>query len=350
MMMRYVIKRLLLLIPTLLLILLTNFAIVHVAPTGPVETQLAKIASEQHALNQQGFLIAQQVRYQGKDGLSDEMIDELHARFGFDKPAHERFWLMLKNYATFELGQSFFQGQSVASLLAQKLPISLAFGGLSLLVMYGAGVLLGVLKARFDGSLFDKLTALLLATVYALPVFLVALVLMVLFAGSRFWHIFPMQVVFAENFGRLPWYEQLTVAVYQLTLPVIASSLSGVASIAYLSKFGVLAEFGQPYVLAAKARGLTIGQIIYGHVIKNALMAVVAQMPMVVVGVLFAGNFLVEVIFGIDGLGRLGFEAVLSRDYPVMFGVLYVFTLISLLTQLLFDGLYCLLDPRISYH
>lgn len=347
--MRYLIKRLLLVLPTLFLILLTNFAIVHVAPTGPVEEQLVKIVNEQRTLNQQGFLMAQQVQYQGKDGLSDEMIDELNRRFGFDKPAHERFVLMLKNYATFELGQSFFKGQSVASLLMQKLPISLAFGALSLLVMYGVGVMLGILKARFDGSLFDRFTALMLAIFYALPVFLVALLLMVLFAGSRFWHIFPMQVAFDENFGQLAWYEQLKTGVYQLALPVIASSLSGVASIAYLTKFAVLVEFAQSYVMAAKARGLQIGQIIYGHIAKNTLVAVAAQMPMVVVGVLFAGNFLVEVIFGIDGLGRLGFEAVMSRDYPVMFGVLYMFTLISLLTQLLFDGLYQLIDPRINY-
>lgn len=342
--MNYILKRLLLVVPTLFLVLLANFAIVHIAPSGPVEEQLAKISQSQ---NQQGFALSQQISYQGMDGLSGEMIAELNARFGFDKPVGERFGLMIKNYATFELGQSCFKGQSVASLLVEKLPVSFAFGVLSLMVMYGLGVSLGVLKAHIDGSLFDKISALVLATFYALPVFLVALVLVVLFASTRFWQIFPMQV--AWTFEGLGWYESFKAGVYQLTLPVLASSLSGVASIAYLTKFSLLTEFNQPYVLASKARGLTQWQILYSQVFKNALLAVASQMPMVVVGTLFMGNFLIEVIFGIDGLGRLGFEALISRDYPVMFGVLYVFTLISLLTQLVFDVCYQWLDPRISY-
>lgn len=342
--MNYVLKRLLLVVPTLFLVLLANFAIVHIAPSGPVEQQLAKISQSQ---SQQGFALSQQISYQGMDGLSGEMIAELNTRFGFDKPVGERFGLMIKNYATFELGQSFFKGQSVASLLLEKLPVSFAFGVLSLVVMYGLGVLLGVLKAHFDGSLFDKISALVLATFYALPVFLVALVLVVLFASARGWQIFPMQV--AWTFEGLGWYESFKAGVYQLTLPVLASSLSGVASIAYLTKFSLLAEFNQSYVLSAKARGLTQWQILYSQVFKNALLALATQMPMVVVGTLFMGNFLIEVIFGIDGLGRLGFEALTSRDYPVMFGVLYVFTLISLLTQLVFDVCYQWLDPRISY-
>ena len=345
--MAYIIKRLVFILPTLFLILLTNFAIVHIAPTGPVEEQIAKINNE--TLNAQGFLLSKQVQYQGKEGLSDEMVQELNVRFGFDKPVYERFWLMMSNYVRFDLGQSFFKGQSVASLIGQKLPISLAFGGLTLLVMYGFGVALGVLKARFDGTLFDKMSAFILAVLYSLPVFLVALLLMVLFAGSRFWQIFPMQVAFSEGFVELAWWVQVKTVLHQLTLPVMASALGGIASIAYLTKFSIMSELSSDYVLAAKARGLSQGQIIYGQVFKNAVVAVLAEMPMTLVGVLFAGNFLVEVIFGIDGLGRLGFEAVASRDYPVMFGVLYIFTLIAMIVQLIFDILYKILDPTISY-
>lgn len=347
--MKYVIKRLVLMVPTLFFILLVNFAIVHIAPTSPVEEQIAKITSEQHALSSQGFALTQQIHYQGKEGLSDTMIQELNTRFGFDKPVTERFWLMIRQYMQFDLGQSFFRGQPVASLIAQKLPISLAFGTLSLLMMYGLGVLLGLFKARFDGLLFDKVSAVILAIFYCLPVFLVALFLMVLLAGGRFWQIFPMQVTLPDDFVGLSLWVKTKILLYQLTLPAIASSLSGIASIAYLTKFALVNEQSSSYVLAAKARGLTTGKIFYQQMLKPAMLAVYAEMPMTVVGVLFAGNFLVEVIFGIDGLGRLGFEAVASRDYPVMFGVLYVLTLVGMLVQLVFDLWYKVLDPRISY-
>lgn len=341
----YVLKRLALMLPTLFLILLTNFAIVQIAPTGPVERQIAKINETQKALTAQGF----QVRYQGQAGLSDEMIQELNVRFGFDEPAPKRFWLMVQNYARFELGQSFFKGQSVASLIGEKLPMSMMFGTLTLFTMYVFGVLFGILKARFDGTLFDRLSAVFLAMAHAVPVFMVSVLLLVLFAGSRFWQIFPLQVSFGDEFVALSWFGKLKEVLYQFTLPVMASSLSGIASIAYLTKFSIQAQLTQGYVKNATAQGLSQSTIIKHHVLKNALLPIMSDMPMAVVGVIFAGNFLVEVIFGIDGLGRLGYEAVANRDYPVMFGVLYVFTLVGIVAQLVFDVLYHVIDPRVNY-
>lgn len=346
--MSYLIKRLAIMIPTLVVILLANFVIVQSAPTGPIQTELVNIEQQQQVLAHQGFTLAKHIQYQGHDGMSEQMIQELTVRFGFDKPAHERFLMLLKNYATFELGQSFFKGQSVASLIGEKLPISLVFGGITLVVMYGFGVMIGGLKTYGDGGVFDKLTTVILAVGYAIPVFMVAVLLIVVFAGSRYWQIFPMQVNLS-GIEQHSFFAQITTLCHQLFLPVLASSLGGVASIAYLTKFSLSHQLSQSYVLGAKSRGLTQRQILSTQVFKNALLPIMAEMPMAVVGVVFVGNFLVEIIFGIDGMGRLGFDAVISRDYPVMFGVLYVFTLISMVVQLVFDVLYQLIDPRVSY-
>lgn len=339
----YVLKRLGLMIPTLFLILGLNFMLVHLAPTSPMHTELVKIHEQSVALSKSTKMPS----YQGADGLSDEMMTELSVRFGFDKPVHERFGMMVKNYASFDLGQSFFKGQSVATLIKDKLPITMIFGGLCLLVMYGVGVGVGVAKAMSNGRAFDKVSTLVLALLYAVPSFVVGVALLVLFAGGRFWQIFPMQVGF--DVADLPTFQKITTALYELFLPVMASSLAGVAGIAYLTKFSLLYEQNQPYVKLALSQGFGKYQILKNELFKNAMLPVVSEMPMVVVSMLFFGNFIMEVIFGIDGLGRLGYEAMMSRDYPVMFGLLYVFTLIGMVAQLIFDMGYRRLDARIMY-
>ncbi|MDO4896662.1 MAG: ABC transporter permease subunit [Moraxella sp.] len=332
--------------PTLFLILGLNFVIVHLAPTSPIHTELAKIHTEQTALSQSmgsvgGF------RYQGADGVSDEMMAQLSVRFGFDKPMHERFFMMVKNYMSFELGKSFFKGQTVLSLIKEKLPMSMMFGLLCLCVIYGMGVGLGVAKAYHDGRAFDKITTVLLALMYAVPSFVVGVGLLVLFAGGRFWQIFPMQV--SLQMEGLSFLHKISMAVYELFLPVMASSLSGVAGVAYLSKFSLLHEKNQPYVKLLKAQGFGGRQMLGQGLLKNALLPVMSEMPMAVVGLMFFGNFIMEVIFGMDGVGRLAYEAMMSKDYPVMFGLLYVLTLLAMVVQLVFDVWYRLLDPRVRY-
>lgn len=343
--MSYILKRLALMVPTLFLILLINFVIIQIAPGGPVEQQLAKIQAEQQSLAAQGFALAQ--HYQGSQGLSAQMMAELNTRFGFDLPADERFWLMVKNFAQFEFGQSFFQGQSVMDLIVQKLPISLAFGALSLLVAYGFGVMIGMYKVQVHGSAKDHLMMVILSVLHALPVFMMAVLLLVLFAGV--WQIFPIQGVVSPNFEQLSVWAKAADVLWHLTLPVLASSVGSIAGIAYLTKFSVMNELSSSYVLAMRARGLSKRRILYTQVFKNALLPIVSGLPLAVVGVLFSGNFLIEVIFGIDGLGRLAYDAVVQRDYPLMFGILYIFTLLGMAVQLIFDVLYVLIDPRVDF-
>lgn len=342
-MMMYVLKRLGLMIPTLFLILGLNFTLVHLAPTSPIHTELVNIHHQTLALSQS----TKMPMYQGADGLSDEMAVELNQRFGFDRPAHERFGLMIKNYLVFDLGVSFFKGQPVATLIKDKLPMTLMFGGLCLVVMYGVGVGVGVTKAMYDGRMVDRVSTVVLAFFYAVPSFVLGVSLLVLFAGGRFWQWFPMQVAF--DVANLPFLQKITTALYELFLPVIAGSLSGVAGVAYLTKFSLLHEKNQPYVKLAKSQGFSDGQILKNELFKNAMLPVVSDMHMVVMGMLFFGNFIMEVIFGIDGLGRLGYEAMVSRDYPVMFGLLYVFTLLGMMVQLIFDVKYQYLDARVIY-
>lgn len=337
----YILKRLSLIPPTLIMILTLNFIIVQLAPTGPIDTALTQIHNQQMALSAHTGGI-----YQGADGLNDAMIDELNAQFGFDKPIYERYWSMLSDYIRLELGRSFFKGQNVSSLISEKLPISLAFGVYCLLLVYGFGFIIGMAKVYYHGRAFDKFSSIGLSLAYAVPSFIMGLLLLIAFTGGRYWHIFPMQVSLStaditwSNIGRI---------IYELTLPAIAASLAGIASVAYLAKYSIQAELDKPYIIHAHAQGVGRWQLIQTHVLKNALLPILSEMPTVVVGVLLGGHLLMEILFGIDGLGRLGYEAVIDRDYPVMFGVLYIFTLAGMALQLLFDVLFALIDPKIRY-
>lgn len=344
---KYILKRLLLIIPTLFLILLTNFAIVQSAPGGPVEQKISQIEAEQKHSSTQTQLST--TTYQGSRGLSPDMVEAIKKQYGFDKSAPERFWLMLTSYAKGDFGTSFFKGKPVAQLILDKMPVSISLGLWSTLLIYLIAVPLGIAKARRHNSLMDKTTALLLAVSYAVPVFVLAVVLLVMLAGGSYWQIFPLQGLVSENFDKLSTFGKIKDYFWHLALPITASTIGGFAGLAYLTKFSFMEELNKQYVLTARSKGLSEKKVLYGHVFRNAMMIIIAGLPSAIVGIFFTGNFLIEVIFNLDGLGRLGFEAIGQRDYPVIFGTLFIFTLMGLILQLISDVTYHLIDPRIDF-
>ena len=344
---KYILKRLLLIIPTLFLILLTNFAIVQSAPGGPVEQKISQIEAEQKQGATQTQLST--TTYQGSRGLSPDMVEAIKKQYGFDKSAPERFWLMLTNYAKGDFGTSFFKGKPVSQLILDKMPVSISLGLWSTLLIYLIAVPLGIAKARRHNSLMDKTTALLLAVSYAVPVFVLAVVLLVMLAGGSYWQIFPLQGLVSENFDKLSTFGKIKDYFWHLALPITASTIGGFAGLAYLTKFSFMEELNKQYVLTARSKGLSEKKVLYGHVFRNAMMIIIAGLPSAIVGIFFTGNFLIEVIFNLDGLGRLGFEAIGQRDYPVIFGTLFIFTLMGLILQLISDVTYHLIDPRIDF-
>lgn len=344
---KYILKRLLLIIPTLFLILLTNFAIVQSAPGGPVEQKISQIEAEQKHSSTQTQLST--TTYQGSRGLSPDMVEAIKKQYGFDKSAPERFWLMLTSYAKGDFGTSFFKGKPVAQLILDKMPVSISLGLWSTLLIYLIAVPLGIAKARRHNSLMDKTTALLLAVSYAVPVFVLAVVLLVMLAGGSYWQIFPLQGLVSENFDKLSTFGKIKDYFWHLALPITASTIGGFAGLAYLTKFSFMEELNKQYVLTARSKGLSEKKVLYGHVFRNAMMIIIAGLPSAILGIFFTGNFLIEVIFNLDGLGRLGFEAIGQRDYPVIFGTLFIFTLMGLILQLISDVTYHLIDPRIDF-
>ena len=344
---KYIVKRLLLIIPTLFLILLTNFIIVQAAPGGPVEQKISQIEAEQKQGATQTQLST--TTYQGSRGLSPDMVEAIKKQYGFDKSAPERFWLMLKSYAKGDFGTSFFKGKPVSQLILDKMPVSISLGLWSTLLIYLIAVPLGIAKARRHNSLMDKTTALLLAVSYAVPVFVLAVVLLVMLAGGSYWQIFPLQGLVSENFDKLSTFGKIKDYFWHLALPITASTIGGFAGLAYLTKFSFMEELNKQYVLTARSKGLSEKKVLYGHVFRNAMMIIIAGLPSAIVGIFFTGNFLIEVIFNLDGLGRLGFEAIGQRDYPVIFGTLFIFTLMGLILQLISDVTYHLIDPRIDF-
>lgn len=344
---KYILKRLLLIIPTLFLILLTNFAIVQSAPGGPVEQKISQIEAEQKQGATQTQLST--TTYQGSRGLSPDMVEAIKKQYGFDKSAPERFWLMLTSYVKGDFGTSFFKGKPVAQLILDKMPVSISLGLWSTLLIYLIAVPLGIAKAKRHNSLMDKTTALLLAVSYAVPVFVLAVVLLVMLAGGSYWQIFPLQGLVSENFDKLSTFGKIKDYFWHLALPITASTIGGFAGLAYLTKFSFMEELNKQYVLTARSKGLSEKKVLYGHVFRNAMMIIIAGLPSAIVGIFFTGNFLIEVIFNLDGLGRLGFEAIGQRDYPVIFGTLFIFTLMGLILQLISDVTYHLIDPRIDF-
>jgi len=347
----YILKRMLLMIPTLFFILLINFIIVQIAPGGPVEQAIQQIQNAQGlgAGNNAQSSLSRLAQYQGARGLSPEMIEKIKAQYGFDRPAHERFWMMLKGYLTLDFGTSFFKDKPVTQLLYEKLPVTLSLGIWSTFLIYLIAIPLGIKKAKNNGLLFDQSTSLLLAVSYSIPSFIFAIVLIVFFAGGTYLQWFPLQGLVSENFEQLSLLEKIKDYLWHVSLPILSMVLGSFAALTYLTKYSFVEELNKAYVLTARSKGLSENQVLYRHVFRNAILTVVAVLPEALVAIFFVGNLFIEIIFNLDGIGLLGFEAITQRDYPVIFGTLFLFTLFGLILRLIGDLLYHMIDPRIDF-
>lgn len=356
----YIFRRLALIIPTLIGIMLINFAMIQFVPGGPIEQIIAQMDGQGDVFETVGGGADAGMggggggsegndRYTGARGLPPEFIAELEAQFGFDKPAWQRFLTMLWDYARFDFGESYFRSISVVDLVIEKLPVSISLGLWSTVIAYLVSIPLGIRKAVRDGSRFDTWTSGLIIVGYAIPGFLFGILLLVLFAGGSYFQIFPLRGLTSDNWDELSAIGKVLDYFWHIALPVAASTISAFATLTLLTKNSFLDEIKKQYVMTAKAKGLTESRVLYGHVFRNAMLIVIAGFPAVFVSVFFGGSLIIETIFSLDGLGRLGFEAAVSRDYPVIFGTLYVFGLIGLLMGLVSDLMYVWIDPRIDF-
>lgn len=358
-MLNYIARRLALMVPTLFGILLISFVIVQFAPGGPVERIISQLnnpnsgAAERVGGGSGGDAGAQAMdsssAYRGAQGLDPAFIKELEKQFGFDKPAHERFLKMLKDYATFDFGRSYFRDAPVLQLIKEKLPVSITLGLWMTLLSYAISIPLGIRKAVKDGSRFDTWTSAVVIVGYAIPSFLFAILLIVLFAGGSFWQIFPLRGLTSENWAQLSLLGKIGDYLWHIALPVLAMALGAFATSTLLTKNSFLDEIRKQYVLTARMKGLSERGVLYGHVFRNAMLIVIAGFPGAFVHALFAGSLLIETIFSLDGLGLLSFEAIVNRDYPVVFANLYIFSLIGLVVHLITDLTYAWVDPRIDF-
>ena len=354
-MLAYVIRRLLLIIPTLFGIMVINFAIVQFAPGGPVEQMVAQVrgtavdATSRVAGGAGDSAQGGSTRYRGAQGLDPKLVAEIEQLYGFDKPAHERFWLMLKQYVQLDFGRSFFRDRSVVELVLEKMPVSISLGLWTTLLIYLISIPLGITKAVRDGSAFDIWTSAVVIVGNAIPSFLFAILLVVLFAGGSYWGWFPLRGLTSTGWDAMTWPDKIVDYFWHLALPLTALVIGSFASLTMLTKNSFLEEINKQYVLTARAKGLSEKNVLYGHVFRNAMLIVVAGFPSALLGILFTGALLIEIIFSLDGLGLLGYESVLNRDYPVVFGTLFFFSLIGLLLGLIRDVTYMLVDPRIDF-
>ncbi|NBA96292.1 microcin C ABC transporter permease YejB [Pseudomonas sp. R5(2019)] len=345
----YILRRLLLIIPTLLIILLVNFAIIQAAPGGPVEQAIARLQGiGGGAIASSGETVHGSSR--ASRGLDPKLIKEIERQYGFDKSAPERLWLMLKNYAMLDFGSSFFRGAKVTELILDKMPVTLSLGFWATLITYLVSIPLGIRKAVRHGSPFDVWTSTAIIIGYAMPAFLFALLLIVVFAGGTSLNWFPVRGLVSEDFDSLSTLGKIADYFWHLVLPVTALVIGGFATLTVLTKNAFLNEITRQYVVTARAKGLSESRVLYGHVFRNAMLLVVAGIPQALISVFFAGSLLIEVIFSLDGLGRMSYEAAVSRDYPVVFGSLFIFTLFGLLVRLIGDLCYTFVDPRIDFH
>ncbi len=353
----YIFRRLLLIIPTLFGIMLINFVLTQFVPGGPIEQILARLEGSGDVFENisggggdvdldQG---AGDSSYVGARGLPKEFIEDLEKQFGFDKPAYVRFFDMMWNYVRFDFGESYFRSVSVIDLVKEKMPVSITLGLWSTLIAYLVSIPLGIRKAVRDGSNFDTWTSGLIIIAYAIPGFLFAILLLVLFAGGSYWQIFPLRGLTSENFDQLSIFGKIVDYLWHIVLPVLASAIGGFATLTLLTKNSFLDEIKKQYVITAKAKGLPESQVLYGHVFRNAMLIVIAGFPSLFIGIFFGGSIIIETIFSLDGLGRLGFEATVARDYPVIFGTLFAFGLLGLVVGILSDLMYVFVDPRIDF-
>lgn len=360
----YILKRLLLMLPTLFGILLLSFVIIQFVPGGPVERMIAQLqghgveatarfgggsSGDSVGAMSQSASTGQGSKYRGAQGLDPEFIAELEALYGFDKPAPERFWIMLKNYARFDLGTSYYRDINVLDLVLEKMPVSISLGLWSTLIIYLISIPLGIKKAVKDGTPFDIWTSAAIFIGYAIPSFMFAILLIVLFAGGRYFDLFPLRGLVSDGWEEMSFFELALDYAWHMVLPIAAMVISGFASLTLLTKNSFLDEINKQYVLTARAKGLDENQVLYGHLFRNAMIIVIAGFPAAFVSIFFTGALLIEVIFSLDGLGLLGYESVINRDYPVVLGTLYIFALISLIMHLIRDLVYVMVDPRIDF-
>jgi microcin C transport system permease protein len=361
----YILRRLMLVIPTLFGIMVLNFFVVQAAPGGPVEQMIARLegtavgATERFSGSASGGELMQRGQqqgdtsggstYRGARGLPKELVQRIERMYGFDKPVWERFVLMMKSYLVFDFGDSFFKNRRVVDLVIDKMPVSISLGLWTTLLIYFISIPLGVRKAVRDGSRFDISSTTLLVVANAIPGFLFAILLIVLFAGGSYFKWFPLRGLVSDDWSSFGAVHKVLDYFWHMALPIVAMTIGGFAGITFLTKNSFVEEISKQYVLTARAKGLSENRVLYGHVFRNAMLIVIAGFPAAFISVLFAGSLIIEVIFSLDGIGQLGFESAINRDYPVMFGTLYFFGLISLVMGIVHDLMYTVIDPRIDF-
>ncbi|MBR1601212.1 MAG: microcin C ABC transporter permease YejB [Alphaproteobacteria bacterium] len=358
---QYILKRLLLIPLTLWGIITVNFAIIQLAPGGPVDYVLAQYRGmntdaksqitgtgdiQQSNSVQEG---ASSSKYVGAQGVPEDLIKALEKQFGFDKPWYYRYGKMIKDYLCFDFGKSYYRDKTIVELIKERLPVSVSLGLWSTLIIYLIAIPLGIKKAQKDGSKFDMITSFMVIIGSAMPVFLLAVFFIVFFAGGIYWQWFPLRGLVSDNWQALSTGAKIADYFWHITLPVITMVIGGFAGLTMLTKNSFLDEINKQYVLTAKAKGASENRILYGHVFRNAMLIIIAGFPSLLIKMLFTGSLLIEVIFSLNGLGLLGYEAITTRDYPVVFGTLYIFALLGLVLKLISDLTYCLVDPRINF-
>lgn len=355
----YILRRLLLMIPTLFGIMLLSFVVIQFAPGGPVEQVIADLTGQNGGADQlnggandigvNAGASDMSSRYRGAQGLDPDLIKKLEKQYGFDKPAYQRFGEMIWNYARFDFGESFFRSERVINLIIEKMPVSISLGLWILLISYGVSIPLGISKAVSDGSRFDIWTSGVIIVGYAVPGFLFGILLIVLFAGGSFYNWFPLRGLTSDNFDQLNIFQKVLDYLWHIALPVTSMLVSAFATTTLLTKNSFIDEIRKQYVVTARAKGLAERKVLYGHVFRNAMLIVIAGFPGAFIGAFFSGALLIENLFSLDGLGRMGYEAVMKRDYPIVFATLYIFSLMGMIITLISDLIYTWVDPRIDF-
>ncbi|MEZ8741693.1 microcin C ABC transporter permease YejB [Photobacterium swingsii] len=356
----YILRRLLLVIPTLWAIITINFFVIQIAPGGPVEQAVAQLEGHSSGIMERFSGGGQEVAltegngeqgtgYRGSRGLDPEVIEAIKKQFGFDKPMHERYFDMLKNYATFNFGDSLFKGGNVIDLIIDRLPVSISLGLWSTIIIYMVSIPLGIAKAIHHGSRFDIWSSAVVIVGYAIPGFLFAILLIIFFASGNYFSWFPLRGLVSPDWDQLNWYQQIGDYFWHLALPTLAMVIGGFATLTMLTKNSFLDEINKQYVVTARAKGLDENSILYRHVFRNAMLIIIAGFPSAFISLFFTGSMLIEVMFSLEGIGLLGFESTIQRDYPVVFSSLYIMTLLGLLLNIISDITYTLVDPRIDF-
>jgi microcin C transport system permease protein len=347
-MLAYILKRIALMFPTLLGVMLMTFIVIQFVPGGPVEQMIAALQNHSSSAESAGSQASGQL-YRGANGLDEEKLKELNALYGFDKPAITRFMDMIYDYSHFDFGESFYYHKTVLELIKEKLPVSISLGVWTFLIVYSACIPLGIRKAVHDGTPFDVVTSTLILIGYAIPGFVLGIALLVLFGGGSFWDVFPLRGLVSDNWDELNWFAKITDYLWHIILPITASVVGSFAVMTMLTKNSFMEEMQKLYVLTARAKGLQENAVLYKHVFRNAMIPLVTGFPAAFIGAFFTGSLLIETIFSLDGLGLLSYQSVIQRDYPVVMASLFIFTIMGLIAKLLSDLSYVLIDPRIHF-